>query len=139
MVTHDDVRTLALALPDTREDGPLVFSVRHGDTYKGIAWPWRERIHPRKPRVVNHGVLAVRVADLDAKEMLLLAEPQVFFTEPHYDGYPAVLVRLERITRSALRELLQQACAGRAPKSARSGPSRPPRAKKATAVRPPRR
>lgn len=124
MVTHEDVRTLALALPDTREDGPLVFSVRNGDTYKGIAWPWRERVQPRKPRVVNHDVLAVRVADLDAKEMLLLADPDTFFTEPHYDGYPAVLVRLERITRTALRGLLQQACVALASKSARGRPAR---------------
>jgi hypothetical protein len=124
MVTHEDVRTLALALPDTREDGPLVFSVRNGDKYKGIAWPWRERVHPRKPRVVNHDVLAVRVADLDAKEMLLLADPDTFFTEPHYDGYPAVLVRLERITRTALRGLLQQACVALASKSARGRPAR---------------
>ncbi|HEU4665054.1 MAG TPA: hypothetical protein VFS55_13585 [Dokdonella sp.] len=133
MLTHDDVRTLALALPETREDGPLQFSVRRGDTYKGIAWPWRERIHPRKPRVVNPGVLAVRVADLDAKEMLLLADPLVFFTEPHYDGYPAVLVRLERVTPAALGTLLQQACAAHAPKSARSRTSR--RTPRTTATR----
>lgn len=126
MITHEDIRTLALALPDTREDGPLAFSVRSGDKHKGIAWPWRERIHPRKPRVANHDVLAVRVADLDAKEMLLLADPDTFFTEPHYDGYPAVLVRLARITRTALRDLLQQACATQAPSAARDRPTRAP-------------
>lgn len=120
MVTHAEVHELALALPDVREDGPLVFSVRSGGAYKGIAWPWRERIHPRKPRVINRDVLAVRVADLDAKEMLLLADPDTFFTEPHYDGYPAVLVRLERITRTALRDLLQQACAAQTAKRPRS-------------------
>ncbi|MBA8884565.1 hypothetical protein [Dokdonella fugitiva] len=120
MVTHGDVRELALALPDVREEGPLAYSVRSGSTRKGIAWPWRERIHPRKPRVVNPDVLAVRVADLEAKEMLLLADPDTFFTEPHYDGYAAVLVRLERITRAALRGLLQQACAAQATKRPRS-------------------
>lgn len=138
MVTHDDVRALALALPDTREDGPLMFYVRHGDTYKGIAWPWRERIHPRKPRVVNPGVLAVRVPDLDAKEMLLLADPQAFFTEAHYDGYPAVLVRLEQVTRAALATLLQQACAAQAPRSRRGRISRRKPAT-TTRVRPPQR
>lgn len=126
MVTHEDVRALALALPDTREDGPLAFSVRNGGKYKGFAWPWRERVHPRKPRIVNRDVLAVRVADLDAKEMLLLADPETFFTEPHYDGYPAVLVRLARITRSALRGLLQQAWTVQAPKAARAASSRAP-------------
>ncbi|MBA8889917.1 hypothetical protein FHW12_004164 [Dokdonella fugitiva] len=142
MVTHEDVRTLALALPDTREDGPLVFSVRNGDKYKGIAWPWRERVHPRKPRVVNHDVLAVRVADLDAKELLLLSDPDTFFTEPHYDGYPAVLVRLGRVTRTALRGLLQQACAAQAPKSARGRSTRAttaaPAARRKAATRSPR-
>jgi hypothetical protein len=59
--------------------------------------------------VANERVLAIRVADLDAKEALLMSDPDVFFTEPHYDGYAAVLVRLDNVTRAQLRGLLAQA------------------------------
>ena len=126
MATQHDVRRIALSLPETREDdGYFAFSVRSGRKAKGIAWIWRERVHPRKPRVLNPHVLAIRVADLDAKEMLLMAEPDKFFTEPHYDGYPAVLVRLAAVGRAELRRLLEQAWAVQAPKAllAKSKPS----------------
>ncbi|HSC12540.1 MAG TPA: hypothetical protein VLC97_16320, partial [Rhodanobacteraceae bacterium] len=71
---------------------------------------------PRKPRVPCPRVLAVRVPNLDAKEILLMSDERKFFTEPHYDGFPAVLVRLEEIGRAELRELLMQAWAAQAPK-----------------------
>lgn len=76
-----------------------------------------ERVHPRQPRVPCPGVLAVRVPDLDAREILLMRDPRKFFTEPHYDGFPAVLVRLEEIGRAELRGLLKQAWAAQAPKT----------------------
>jgi len=126
MATQQDVRHIALSLPETCEDdGYFAFSVRSGKKLKGIAWIWRERVHPRKPRVPNPDVLAIRVADLNAKEMLLMAEPGKFFTEPHYDGYPAVLVRLAAVGRAELRRLLEQAWAAQAPKAllAKSKPS----------------
>ena len=52
-------------------------------------------MHPKKARVPNPKVLAVRVADLDEKDMLL-GDDQKFFTEPHYNGYPAILVAWRR-------------------------------------------
>lgn len=61
---------------------------------KGFVWVWMERIAPKKPRVPQPAVVAVRVASLEAKEFLLSLDPNKFFTEPHYDGFPAVLVRL---------------------------------------------
>jgi len=91
--------------------------VRHGAKYKGFCWVWLERVEPKKPRVPNPSVLAVRVAGLDAKEILLMADADKFFTEPHYDGFPAVLVRLEKIGKTELRELLQQAWLTQAPKA----------------------
>ena len=110
MVSKAELRRLALALPDASEDeGHFGFSVASAPKRKGFAWAWRERIDPRKARVPNERVLAIRVADLDAKEILLMSDADVFFTEPHYDGYAAVLVRLDVVTRAQLRGLLAQA------------------------------
>jgi hypothetical protein len=110
MVSKPEVRRLALALHGASEDeGHFGFSVASAPKRKGFAWAWRERIDPRKPRVPNERVLAIRVADLDAKEALLMSDADVFFTEPHYDGYAAVLVRLDKVTRAQLRGLLAQA------------------------------
>lgn len=120
MATRADVRRIALALPATREEeGHFAFAVLDGSKYKGFAWSWKERIAPRKARVAKAGVLAVRVADLDAKEILLMADSRKFFTEPHYDGFPAVLVRLKEVGRVELRELLRQAWTAQAPKKLR--------------------
>jgi len=60
--------------------------------------------------------LVVRVVDLEDKEALLRADPEVFFTTPHYDGYAYVLVRLERVDGAALRELIEDAWRLCAPK-----------------------
>jgi hypothetical protein len=67
--------------------------------------------------VANPDVLAVRVPNLDAKEILLMADERKFFNEPHYDGFPAVLVRLKEISRAELRPLLAEAWATQAPKA----------------------
>lgn len=118
MATRSDVRKIALSFPETQEgEGQFAFSVLNGRKYKGFAWVWMERVHPRKPRVANHEVLAVRVANLDAKEILLMADPQKFFNEPHYEGFPAVLVRLKEIGKAELRALLADAWATQAPKA----------------------
>ena len=116
MVSKSDVRRLALALPGAMEDeGHFGFSIAVAAKRKGFAWAWRERIDPRKARVPNERVLAIRVASLDAKEILLMSDADVFFTEPHYDGYAAVLVRLDIVTRAQLRGLLAQAHAATLP------------------------
>jgi hypothetical protein len=118
MATRSDVRKIALSFPETKEqEGHFAFEVLNGKKYKGFAWVWMERVHPKKPRVPCPGVLAVRVASLDAKEILLMADGDKFFTEPHYDGFPAVLVRLKAIGRIELRKLLADAWATQAPKS----------------------
>ena len=76
---------------------------------KGFAWVWMERIEAKKPRVANPGVLAVRVGTLAEKETLISVEPTKFFTEPHYNGFPAVLVRLPAVRVAELRILLEAA------------------------------
>jgi len=117
MATQSDVRKIALSFPDTVEgEGQFSFSVLNGRKYKGFAWAWMERVDPRKARVPCADVLAVRVANLDTKEILLMADEQKFFTEKHYNGFPAVLVRLKKIGRAELRALLADAWKSQAPK-----------------------
>ena len=95
MATQADVRRIALALPGTEEKpNHFAFEVRNKGKLKGFVWVWMERITPKKPRVPQPKVVAVRVASLDDKEFLLRLDPEKFFTEPHYEGFPAVLVRL---------------------------------------------
>jgi hypothetical protein len=110
MATQADVRRIALSLPATEESGEhFAFSVRIKGNLKGFAWVWMERVTPKKPRVPNHGVLAVRVANLAQKDLMLSTEPAKFFSEPHYNGFPAVLVRLDAVSVADLEVLLAEA------------------------------
>jgi hypothetical protein len=108
--TQEDVRRVALSLPETSQAADhFGFCVLNKGRLKGFAWAWNERIDPKKPRVPNPGVLAVRVASLAEKAELLAADPEKFFTEPHYNGFPAVLVRLPGIDAGELAELITDA------------------------------
>jgi hypothetical protein len=113
MATAEDVRQLALALPEAVEDA-------EGGAFrvdgKLFAWPWRERVQPARPRVVNPEVLAVRVASEAEKDALISLEPAIFFTEPHYDGYAAVLVRLPVVPLELLQTVIADAWRVRAPR-----------------------
>ena len=109
MATQDDVRRIASALPGAEGAG-LEWSVMKKGKARGFIWVWKERVHPKKARVPNLDVLAVRVADLDEKEMLLASDDgSKFFTEPHYNGFPAILVRLDAIDVDELEELITDA------------------------------
>ena len=117
MADQSDVRAAALSLPATSEGTDhFAFSVRRGSKEKGFAWVWMERIEPKKARVPCPDVLAVRVANESEKQLLLASDPEKFFTEPHYNGYPAVLVRLAAIENDELAELLTDAWRIRAPR-----------------------
>ena len=113
MATRDDVRRIALSLPGAREEDGFSFAVAG----KSFAWPWMERLDPKKARVPNPEVMGVRVANELEKQALLSLDTEVFFTEPHYDGYPAVLVRLPTIEVDLLEKVLTDAWRCRAPKS----------------------
>jgi hypothetical protein len=114
MATEHDVRRIALALPEVTEDqDTLGFAVRG----KGFMWSWKERVVPKKPRVERRDVLGVRVADAGAKQELLAADPGKFFTEDHYHGFPAVLVRLAAVDADELAELLTDAWRAKAPRA----------------------
>ena len=107
MADQSDVRRVALSLPGTREaEDRFAFSVENKGKQKGFAGVWAERVEPKKPRVPRPDVLAVRVADRHEKEALLAADDAKFFTEPHYNGFPAVLVRLPAIGADELTELI---------------------------------
>lgn len=110
MATQADVRRICRSLPGTKEArGRFAFELLVKGKLKGYAWVWLERIDPKKARVPQPKVLAVRTANLDDKEFLLSLDPKKFFTEPHYNGYPAILVRLPEIKVGELRPLLTEA------------------------------
>jgi hypothetical protein len=117
LATQADVRRIALSLRGTEESkSDFAFGVVVKDKLKGFAWVWKERITPKKARVPNPAVLAVRTPTVGAREALISAEPEKFFTEPHYEGFPAVLVRLAAVSAKELRILLEEAWRCQAPK-----------------------
>ena len=118
MATQEDVRRIALGLPGASEEaGRFAFSVDNKGKPKAFAWVWNERIVPKKPRVPNPEVLAVRVAGEEAKQFLIGAVPGTFFTEPHYNGFPAVLLRLGAIEAEQLESLIIDGWRCQAPKA----------------------
>ena len=115
MADWDDVRRIALALPETSER-----SARDLASWqvRGKAFVWERPLRPRtSARSTRTGpILGARVEHLVAKDALLADDPDVFFTTPHFDGYPAVLVRLDEITVDDLEEVIVEAWLNRAPK-----------------------
>lgn len=112
-----DVRRIAMALPGAVEhEDRFAFSILNRGKLKAFAWVWMERIHPKKGRIPNPAMLAVRVADLAEKELLLAADPGKFFTEPHYNGFPAVIIRLAEIDLDELAALIREGWRCQAPR-----------------------
>ena len=113
----DDVRRIALGLPETSERpsrGLAFWRVRD----KGFVWerPLRAAdLDALGDDAPTGAILGARVEHLVAKEALLADESGVFFTTPHFDGYPAVLVRLDDISVADLEELVVEAWLARAP------------------------
>jgi hypothetical protein len=114
----DEVRRIALALPETSERasrGIPAWRVRD----KLIVWerPLRRAdVEALGDDAPDGPILGVHVADLGVKEALLADDPEVYFTTPHFNGYPAVLVRLDRIATDELGELIVEAWLLKAPK-----------------------
>jgi len=118
MATWDDVARVCLALPATTEGmswGHRAWKVKD----KFFVW---ERPLGKKDRaelgeaVPNGPVLGAYVPDEGAKAALIAEEPEVYFTTSHFDGYPAVLCRLEELDEQGLVELAEEAWACRAPR-----------------------
>jgi len=122
MIDAATIRRLALALPDAVDecDGDRLCFSRAS---KGFAWPYRERIHPKKPRRHRPDVIAIRCA-IERKELLIEAAPEIYFDDDHYRGYPAVLVRLAAIDEAEFAAILADAWAICAPKRRVRSPGR---------------
>ena len=109
MVTLDEAARMALELPEVTE------GERHGHrawSVAGKAFAWERAFSKADIRRFGDAappsgpILAVRVADLGDKEAVLAAHPDAFFTIPHFDGYSAVLIQLDRVTKRPLREAI---------------------------------
>ena len=118
MASWDDVRGMALALPETSEK--LVRGLRQWRVHdKLFVWerPLRRADLEALGAAAPEGpILGAHVEHVGAKEALIADDPVVFFTTPHFDGYPAILVRLDRIGRDDLHEVVVEAWLARAPK-----------------------
>jgi hypothetical protein len=119
MATWDDVAAAALALPGTTElrsaGGRRRWQVR-GKTFLRERPLHRVDLDELGDAAPTGPVLVASVPDQGAKEALLTAEPELYFTTRHFDGWAAVLVRLDRLDVDALRELATEAWAARAPR-----------------------
>jgi hypothetical protein len=121
MATMADLDELALAMPETTkevsDDGRPAYRV-HGKLFCVHRGRRADAVDPETGERLED-VLMFRVADLDEKELILADDRGIFFTTPHFKGYPAVLVRipdLERIDRDELRDLVAEAWLTRAQK-----------------------
>ncbi|QYN16488.1 MmcQ/YjbR family DNA-binding protein [Amycolatopsis sp. DSM 110486] len=118
MSTWDDVARLGAQLPGTEL---VVKRDTRSWGVKGKAYAWERPLRKTDLDALGDAapagdVLAVRVPDVGAKEALLADEPGVFFTTPHFNGYPAVLVRLTEIDLPTLEEALVEGWLCRVPK-----------------------
>jgi hypothetical protein len=118
MAGWDDVREVALALPETNE---VISRDLRQWRVKDKLFVWERPLRRSDLEALGDDapdgpILGVRVENLMAKEAILADDPGVCFTTPHFNGYPAVLVRLDQIQADELRELIVEAWLVRAPK-----------------------
>lgn len=104
MATEDDVRRIALSLPETTEKS----------SYNTPGFRVKDRLFLRI-RSADEGWLVVFVADLDEKDALLASDPDVFHTIPHYDGHASVLVDLDAVGADELVEVITDSWLVKAP------------------------
>jgi hypothetical protein len=118
VATWDDVRRIALSLPETSE---RLSRDRPQWRVKDKLFVWERPLRRSDLEALGDGaptgpILGARVEHLVAKEALLANDAGVFFTTPHFDGYPAVLVRLDQIDLEGLDEVIVEAWLARAPR-----------------------
>jgi len=111
MATVADLERIALSLPEVTQ-GEAGFAVQG----KGFTWVYAEKVKGQKGRILHPDIYAVRVANAEEKALLLAAAPAKFFTDDHYNGFPAVLVRLVAVESDELEELLTEAWRIQAPR-----------------------
>jgi hypothetical protein len=141
VATWSDVRRLALALPGTSERTTYESNRAWIVDKRLFAWerPLRRAdIAALGADAPTGAILGVRTADLEMKEVLLASDPGVFFTTPHFNGYPAVLIRLTKISTKSLKSVLAEAWLARAAKRAvkayleTNGPPAPTKPRRST-------
>jgi hypothetical protein len=117
MATWDQVRRYALALPGVTEEtsrGHAAWVV--GKRFFVWERPLRKSDLAALGEAAPKGpILGVRTADLEMKEAILASDPRVFFTIPHFDGYPSVLVQLDKVRARDLERIISEAWIARAP------------------------
>ena len=121
MATWRDVRRIALALPGVTEEGTPTDKAAWIVNKKFFAWerPLRKSdLAALGDKAPTGPILGVRTADLEMKEVLLASHRGVYFTTPHFDGYPAVLIQLSKITSKELKDVIVEAWLARAGKRA---------------------
>jgi hypothetical protein len=106
MADADDVRRIALGLANVVEIDSDGFDFRVGN--KGFVWSYPER-QPGKGRVIRTDVAVLYVGDEAEKQALLLGETDLLFTTPSYDGWPLVMLRLDKVDVERLEELVTDA------------------------------
>ena len=119
MATWEDVRRLALSLPETAERPS--YGGAPAWTVKGKAFVWERPLRGKDLAELGGAApkdapLAAAVADEGVKQALLADEPAVFFTTSHFDGHAVVLVRLEALDAGQLQELVTDAWRAKAPR-----------------------
>ena len=113
MPTQEDVRKICLALPQVTENEDS-FGFRVAG--RPFVWAYLERTDPKKGRTPTTDRIGVRTLNEAVKFALVQENPIAFFTEQHYNGYPAVCVHLKSITKGELEEVLSDAWRVQAPK-----------------------
>ena len=116
VATWEDVARIAGELPATTEASPRDWRVRK----KLMVWerPLRKADYAALRADAPDGdILGARVSDEGVKFALIADDPGVYFTTPHFDGYPMVLVRLAEISVPELEELVTDAWLAQAPKT----------------------
>jgi hypothetical protein len=121
VATLRDVETLALALPEVVKDEDGEGRPSYSVNGKVICWHRSPRPDALESRTGERltDVFVFRTTDLDLKEMTLQDDRGIFFTTPHWNGYPAVLIRirdLRHVKKAELRDLIEEAWLSRAPK-----------------------
>jgi hypothetical protein len=121
MANWRDVRRIALALPGTSEETSSSGRAAWIVNKKFFTWERPLRAQDLKAlgdKAPAGPILGVRTADLEMKDMLLASNPGIYFTTPHFDGYPAVLIRLPKISTAELKDVITEAWLSRAQKRA---------------------
>jgi hypothetical protein len=117
VATWSDVKRIALSLPGVSEEQT------HGGNRAWIVnkkgFTWERPLRASDLRALGNkapkgAILGVRTADLEMKDVLLASNPAIYFTTPHFDGYPAVLIRLGKISTKELRDVITEAWLSRA-------------------------